>query len=314
MYGGDRSRKETLVSFGFRLPSAIDNRPLKFDEFTERINQVVFISATPSAYELEKSAQVVEQIIRPTGLLDPEISVRPAHGQIDDLVDEVKRRVDHAERVLITTLTKKMAEDLTDYLADLGIKVQYLHSEVHTLDRIEILRDLRLGVYDVIVGVNLLREGLDLPEVSLVAILDADKEGLLRSETCLIQTIGRAARHLQGKVIMYADGESNAMQTAIRETYRRRGIQKEFNEQNGITPASITKAVTEIIESKKVAESRARYSVRADVTENASMDQILLVLADMEREMKRAAKSLDFETAAEIRDEIASLKKQLPSR
>ncbi len=313
MYAGDRSRKETLVDFGFRLPSALDNRPLKFDEFMQRINQVVFISATPGPFEMEHSTRIVEQIVRPTGLIDPEVVIRPTQGQIDDLVNEIKLRVDKGERTLVTTLTKKMAEDLTEYLVDMGLKVQYLHSEVHTLDRMEILRDLRLGVYDIVVGINLLREGLDLPEVSLVAILDADKEGFLRSETSLIQTIGRAARHVEGTVIMYADDVTGSMHRAIGETNRRRALQKAYNEEHGITPASITKAVQGIIEAKKVAESKAHYKVRKTVVEDASLDQIMLVLADLEREMKRAAKDLDFETAAELRDEIIRLKKLVPT-
>ena len=314
MYAGDRSRKETLVEFGFRLPSALDNRPLKFDEFIERVNQVMFVSATPGSYELENSARVVEQIIRPTGLVDPEVQIRSTQSQIDDLVHEIKRRAAKGERTLVTTLTKKMAEDLTDYLVDLDLKVQYLHSEVHTLDRMEILRDLRLGVYDIVVGINLLREGLDLPEVSLVAILDADKEGFLRSETSLIQTIGRAARHIDGTVIMYADDVTGSMHRAIKETNRRRALQKEFNEQHGITPASITKAVRNVIEAKKVADTKSHYRVRTDVPKNAPLDEIMLVLADLEREMKHAAKDLDFEHAAEVRDEIARLKKLLPTR
>jgi len=314
MYAGDRSRKETLVEFGFRLPSALDNRPLRFDEFIGRVNQAMFVSATPSPYELERSAQVVEQIIRPTGLVDPEVEIRSPQGQIDDLIDEIKQRTDRGERILVTTLTKKMAEDLTEYLADMGIKVQYLHSEVHTLDRNEILRDLRLGVYDVVVGINLLREGLDLPEVSLVAILDADKEGFLRSETALIQTIGRAARNIEGKVIMYAEDTTGSMHRAIEETNRRRALQRDFNEQHGITPASVKKAVRDVIESKKVAESRAYYRVRPAIAEDTPLDQIMLVLADLERDMKRAAKELNFEHAAEVRDEIMRLKKLLPVR
>ena len=314
MYAGDRSRKETLVEFGFRLPSALDNRPLRFEEFVERVNQVVFVSATPSLYELAESSQVVEQIIRPTGLVDPEVEIRPPQGQIDDLIGEIKQRTEKGDRVLVTTLTKKMAEDLTEYLADMGIKVQYLHSEIHTLDRNEILRDLRLGVYDVVVGINLLREGLDLPEVSLVAILDADKEGFLRSETSLIQTIGRAARHIDGKVLMYAEDTTGSMHRAIEETNRRRGLQKEFNEAHGITPASVQKAVRNVIEAKKVAEARSYYHVRPTPDDNTPLDQLMLVLADLEKEMKRAAQELDFEHAAEVRDEITRLKKLLPTR
>ena len=314
MYAGDRSRKETLVEFGFRLPSALDNRPLKFDEFIGRVSQIVFISATPGPYELANSAQIVEQIIRPTGLVDPEVEIRPPEGQIDDLIHEIKLRADKGERILVTTLTKKMAEDLTEYLVELGIKVQYLHSEIHTLDRMEILRDLRLGVYDVVVGINLLREGLDLPEVSLVAILDADKEGFLRSETSLIQTIGRAARNIEGRVIMYAADTTGSMHRAIDETNRRRRLQKEFNEEHDITPASIKKAVRHVFEAKKVAEQRSYYTVRPTVSDSTPLDQIMLVLADLEKEMKQAAKELNFEHAAEVRDEILRLKKLLPVR
>ena len=314
MYAGDMSRKQTLVEFGFRLPSALDNRPLRFEEFLERVNQVVFVSATPGPYELANSSQIVEQIIRPTGLIDPEVEIRSPEGQIDNLIDEIKQRTDRGERVLVTTLTKRMAEDLTEYLLDMGIKVHYLHSEIHTLDRNEILRDLRLGVYDVVVGINLLREGLDLPEVSLVAILDADKEGFLRSETSLIQTIGRAARNIRGKVIMYAEDTTGSMHRAIDETNRRRRLQQEFNEQHGITPESVTKAVRDVIEAKKVAETKSYYKVRPTVAEDTPLDQIMLVLADLEKEMKRAAKELDFEHAAEVRDEIMRLKRLLPTR
>ena len=314
MYAGDKSRKGTLVDFGFRLPSAMDNRPLRFEEFIELANQIVFVSATPGPYEHAHSEQTVEQIIRPTGLIDPEVEIRPTEGQIDDLIHEIRMRTDKGERVLVTTLTKKMAEDLTEYLVDLGVKVQYLHSDIHTLDRMEILRDLRLGVYDVVVGINLLREGLDLPEVTLVAILDADKEGFLRSETALIQTIGRAARNIDGKVIMYAEDMTGSMHRAVGETNRRRQIQREHNEKHGITPVSISKAVRSVIEAKKVAETKAHYKVNRTLDENMPLDQLMLVLADMEKEMKRAAKDLDFEHAAEIRDEITRLKKLLPSR
>ncbi len=314
MYAGDRSRKRTLVDFGFRLPSAIDNRPLRFEEFLQHVNQVTFVSATPAPYELEHSAQVVEQIIRPTGLIDPAIEVRPSLGQIDDLVHEVRERTKNGERVLITTLTKKMAEDLTEYMLDIGIKVHYLHSDVHTLDRSEIIRDLRLGVYDAIVGINLLREGLDLPEVSLVAIIDADKEGFLRSETALVQTIGRAARHVEGLVIMYADKMTGSMQRAIAETNRRRQLQREYNEEHGITPVSVKKSIRDIIESKKVAETKAYYKVKHAVSDDTPLDQVMLVMADLERDMKRAAKDLDFEQAAELRDEISRLKKMLPKK
>lgn len=314
MYAGDRSRKETLVEFGFRLPSALDNRPLRFEEFTDLVNQAIFVSATPGPFELEHSEQVVEQIIRPTGLIDPEVEIRPPEGQIDDLIDEIRKRTAQGERILVTTLTKRMAEDLTEYLLDLGIKVQYLHSDVNALDRTEILRDLRLGVYDVIVGINLLREGLDLPEVSLVAILDADKEGFLRSETSLIQTIGRAARNVNGKVIMYAADVTGSMHRAIAETNRRRKIQSEYNMAHNITPASIQKAVRDVIESKKVAETKAHYGTARRATENIPIDQMVTVVADLEREMKRAAKDLDFEYAAELRDEIRRLKKLMPSK
>ncbi len=314
MFHGDMSRKNTLVDFGFRLPSAVDNRPLRFEEFMDRVNQVVFVSATPAPYELSIASQVVEQIIRPTGLVDPEVEIRTPQGQIDDLIGEIKQRTDKGERVLVTTLTKKMAEDLTEYLVDLGTKVQYLHSDVHTLDRNEILRDLRLGVYDVLVGINLLREGLDLPEVTLVAILDADKEGFLRSETALIQTIGRAARNVHGKVIMYAEDITGSMHRAISETNRRRAIQMAFNEEHGITPESVTKAVRDVIQAKMVADNKVHYQVRRDIPEDTPIDQLMVVLADLEREMKRAAKELDFETAAELRDEMMRLKKLLPTR
>lgn len=313
MYAGDRSRKENLVEFGFRLPSALDNRPLRFQEFTELLNQTIFISATPGPYELQHSEQIVEQIIRPTGLVDPEVEIRSPEGQIDDLIDEIRQRTANNERILVTTLTKRMAEDLTEYLLDLGIKVQYIHSDVNTLDRTEILRDLRLGVYDVIVGINLLREGLDLPEVSMVAIIDADKEGFLRSETSLIQTIGRAARNINGKVIMYAADITGSMHRAINETNRRRMIQTKYNEEHGITPAGIQKAVRDVIESRKVSETKAYYNVGSNVSENTPIDQIMTVIADLERDMKRAAKDLNFEYAAELRDEISRLKKLVPT-
>ena len=313
MYAGDQSRKRTLVEYGFRLPSAMDNRPLKFQEFEKLINQVVFVSATPGPYEAGHTQQVVEQLIRPTGLLDPEVEVRPTSGQIDNLIDEIRRRTEKGERVLVTTLTKKMAEDLSEYLLDLGIKVNYLHSEIKTLERTEILRDLRLGVHDVIVGINLLREGLDLPEVSLVAVLDADKEGFLRSGTALIQTIGRAARHISGKVIMYADNVTDSMRRAIDETNRRRSIQLEYNEQHGITPTTIVKAVRDIIESGKAAEGKDGAKTGGHARPGTlTLDQILSEITEMERDMKKAAKALDFERAAELRDEMASLKKHLP--
>ena len=313
MYNGDKSRKGTLVDFGFRLPSAMDNRPLRFEEFEQRIGQAVFVSATPGPYEMKHSSQMVEQIIRPTGLVDPEVEVRPTKGQIDDLIEEIRKRTEQGHRVLVTTLTKKMAEDLSEYLLDLEMKVHYLHSEIRTLERQEILRDLRIGVYDVLVGINLLREGLDLPEVSLVAILDADKEGFLRSETSLIQTTGRAARNVSGKVLMYADRVTDSMRRAIDETNRRRAIQVEYNEAHGITPATIIKAVRDVIESKRVAETKAYYGVGRNVDESIPLDQLMLTLADLEKEMKQAARALEFERAAEIRDEITRLKKLLPS-
>ena len=310
MYAGDQSRKRVLVEYGFRLPSALDNRPLRFGEFEKIINQAIFVSATPGPFEMERSQQTVEQLIRPTGLLDPEVEVRPTRGQIDDLIDEIRRRTAAGERTLVTTLTKKMAEDLSEYLLDLDLKVHYLHSEIKTLERTEILRDLRLGVYDVVVGINLLREGLDLPEVSLVAILDADKEGFLRSETSLVQTIGRAARNVSGKVIMYADNVTDSMRRAIEETNRRRRTQMEYNERHGIAPATISKAVREVIESGRPIDTR-EYGP-AEKTDVTSLDGLLSAVADLESQMKRAAKALDFERAAELRDEIAAMKKLLP--
>lgn len=314
MYAGDRSRKTTLVEYGFRLPSALDNRPLKFSEFEKLINQVVFVSATPGPYEARHSEQVVEQLIRPTGLLDPEIEVRPTTGQIDDLIDEIKRRSEKNERVLVTTLTKKMAEDLSEYLLDLNLKVNYLHSDVKTMERTEILRDLRLGVHDAIIGINLLREGLDLPEVSLVAVLDADKEGFLRDVTSLMQTTGRAARNVSGKVIMYADNITESMRKAIDETNRRRKIQMEYNEKHGITPKTVVKAVRELIESsEKQEDGRNGKPVKSIKPEQLSLEDLIASIEMMEKDMKRAAKDLDFERAAEMRDEISALKKFLPS-
>ncbi|MGH2458548.1 MAG: excinuclease ABC subunit UvrB [Chloroflexota bacterium] len=308
MYHGDRSRKEVLIDYGFRLPSALDNRPLMFQEFERHINQVVFVSATPGPYEHEHSQQVVEQVIRPTGLVDPSIDVRRTAGQIDDLITEIRDRVSRGERALVTTLTKKMAEDLADYLREVGIKVHYLHSEIQTLERIDILRDLRLGVYDVIVGINLLREGLDLPEVSLVAILDADKEGFLRSEGSLIQMIGRAARHVDGRVIMYADNLTDSMKRAISETYRRRKIQLDYNETRGITPVGIQKAIKDIGDRvRAVAESRPTYSVKAAMPR----DEALRLIKDLESQMKTAARQLEFETAALLRDQIAELRQSM---
>jgi len=308
MYEGDKSRKETLVEYGFRLPSALDNRPLRFQEFEERINQVIFVSATPGPYELEKSSQIVEQIIRPTGLVDPAISVRPTKGQIDDLLEEIKIRIDRDERVLITTLTKKMAEDLTDYLKEVGLKVRYLHSEVKTLERMQIIRDLRQGVFDVLVGINLLREGLDLPEVSLVAILDADKEGFLRSERSLIQTIGRAARNVNGQVIMYADRITDSMQAAISETERRRAIQMEYNRVHGIVPQTVQKGIRDVLEATIAAEDKAVYQADRN---KIPKSEIKRMIARLEKEMREAAKNLAFERAAEFRDLIIELKAQL---
>jgi len=308
MYNGDRSRKETLVEYGFRLPSALDNRPLKFKEFEELVNQAVFISATPGPYERKNSRRIVEQIIRPTGLVDPQIELRPVQGQIDHLVGEIRQRVDKNQRVLVTTLTKKMAEDLTAYLKEIDIEVRYLHSDIDTLERMGIIRDLRLGVFDVLVGINLLREGLDLPEVSLVAILDADKEGFLRSETSLIQTVGRAARNVDGKVIMYADRVTGSMRRAIDETERRRKIQLEFNKKHGITPQSIRKAVADVIEATKVAEEEeVPYSVLENVLDGPGAVED--VLGELENEMRQAAAKLDFERAAALRDRIFAVKK-----
>ncbi len=309
MHHGDRSRKEELVKYGFRLPSAVDNRPLTFEEFEQRINQVVFTTATPADYELQHSQQVVQQIIRPTGLVDPEIEVKPVKGQVDDLIGQIKQRVSHGQRVLVTTLTKRMAEDLADYLKQIDIKVTYLHSEIETFERIEILRDLRLGEYDVVVGINLLREGLDLPEVSLVAILDADKEGFLRSGTSLIQTIGRAARHVQGKVIMYADKITDSMQRAIDETNRRRKIQVAYNTEHGIEPLSIIKAVRELIsqQAHALAEERATYNVGQKMPK----DEVARLVRELEKEMKQAAKDLEFEKAALLRDQIFELRQQI---
>ncbi|SHJ35713.1 excinuclease ABC subunit UvrB [Lutispora thermophila] len=309
MYFGDKSRKDTLVEYGFRLPSAYDNRPLNFEEFEKKLNQVIFVSATPADYEKEKSSRIVEQIIRPTGLLDPEIVVKPVKGQIDDLIGEIKQRIDKNQRVLVTTLTKKMAEDLTSYLKELDIKVRYLHSDVDTLERMEIIRDLRLGEFHVLVGINLLREGLDLPEVSMVAILDADKEGFLRSETSLIQTIGRAARNVDGKVIMYADSITDSMRRAINETNRRRKIQSEYNEEHGITPKTIYKAVREVIEATKTGEEIEKYNAKPK--EKINKEEIKSIIEALEQEMKEYAKNLQFEKAAEIRDRIKELKDKI---
>jgi excinuclease ABC subunit B len=309
MYHGDRSRKEVLVEFGFRLPSALDNRPLNFQEWEDHVYQIIYTSATPGPYEMEKSkGHVVEQIIRPTGLIDPEVLVRPVEGQIDDLLGELNRRLERGERALVTTLTKRMAEDLADYLMEMGIKVHYLHSEIQTLERVEILRDLRLGVYDVVVGINLLREGLDLPEVSLVAILDADKEGFLRSAPALIQTIGRAARHVNGTVIMYADNITEAMKNAIDETNRRRAKQNAYNEAHGIEPRSIVKQVRDLTDRvRKVAEERTPYVVSAEMPK----DELAHLIKELEKQMKAAAAELEFEKAAVLRDQIIDLRQQM---
>ncbi len=312
MYEGDRSRKQTLVEYGFRLPSALDNRPQTFDEFLARTPQMVFVSATPGDFERNHSSRIVEQIVRPTGIVDPEVDVRETKNQIDDLMEEIRQRVEREERTLVTTLTKKMAEDLTDYLLEYGFKVRYLHSEIDTLERIQIIRDLRLGEYDVLVGVNLLREGLDLPEVSLVAILDADKEGFLRGETSLIQTIGRAARNVRGKVIMYADKETAAMRSAIHETDRRRAIQVAYNEEHGITPATIQKGISDIsdflMQESKVPGSRGR---RRRDTEGMTAEELRRTIVELEEEMLAAADDLRFEYAAKLRDEIKSLRREL---
>ena len=309
MYHGDMSRKKTLVDFGFRLPSAMDNRPLNFEEYESHVNQVIYVSATPAPFELQRSSATVEQVIRPTGLLDPTLEVKPTEGQIDDLLEQIKLRVERSERILVTTLTKRMAEELADYLSEMGIRNNYLHSDIQTLDRIEILRDLRLGVFDVVVGINLLREGLDLPEVSLVAILDADKEGYLRSNTSLIQTIGRAARHSSGHVIMYADRITDSMQKSIDETSRRRTIQDAFNKAHGIEPRSIQKEVHDITEGiKGISESKTRYEVaRKEMTRS----DMFKVVKDLEVQMKESAKNLQFEKAAQFRDEIYELRRLL---
>ena len=307
MYRGDQSRKETLVEYGFRLPSALDNRPLNFGEFEKRVSQVVFVSATPGPYEMENSSATAEQVIRPTGLLDPFVEVKPVTGQIDDLLDQIDTRVKKGERILVTTLTKRMSEELSDYLKESGIRTQYLHSEIDTLERSEILRDLRMGVYDVLVGINLLREGLDLPEVSLVAILDADKEGYLRSRTSLIQTIGRAARHIDGKVIMYADKMTDSMKNAIEETERRRLIQQSYNEENGITPQGIRKAIRDITERVKSVVEPSREDLINGL--ELPKEDLVRLIKDLELQMKSASKDLEFEKAAIVRDQILDLKK-----
>jgi excinuclease ABC subunit B len=308
MHGGDKSRKEVLVDYGFRLPSALDNRPLNFGEFEERVNQTIYVSATPGPYEYEHSQRIVEQVIRPTGLTDPMIEIKPTKGQIDDLLEQIRIRVEKGERTLVTTLTKRMAEELADYLREVGIRTHHMHSEIDTLERSEILRDLRLGVYDVIVGINLLREGLDLPEVSLVAVLDADKEGFLRSQTSLIQTVGRASRHVDGQVIMYADVVTNSMKRTIDETERRRATQEAHNREHGITPQGIRKTIHDINERvREVAETKAPYVTSSDLP----LDDILRLVKDLEVQMKKAAKNLEFEKAALLRDQVTDLRKVL---
>ncbi len=310
MYHGDFARKQTLVDFGFRLPSALDNRPLSFDEFNQRMNQIVYVSATPADYELQVSRQVVEQLVRPTGLLEPTMEVKPTKGQIDDLLDQIRKRTDAGQRCLVTTLTKKLAEKLADYLVEMGVKTHYLHSEMDTFERVEVLRDLRLGVYDVVVGINLLREGLDLPEVSLVAILDADKEGYLRSVQALVQTMGRAARHIDGHVIMYADVVTGSMQRAMDEIKRRRAIQEDYNREHGITPQGIKKAIKDITERVRtiagVSEERAEYTIG-----NMAREDKARLVDELEKQMKKAAKNLDFERAALLRDRIVELRRDL---
>ncbi|MBO5082924.1 MAG: UvrB/UvrC motif-containing protein, partial [Lachnospiraceae bacterium] len=307
MFAGDRSRKNTLVDYGFRLPSALDNRPLCFEEFESRIDQILCVSATPSEYERTHEILRAEQIIRPTGLLDPEIDVRPVEGQIDDLVSEINKTIAAKNKVLVTTLTKRMAEDLTDYLKEVGIRVKYLHSDIDTLERAEIIRDMRLDVFDVLVGINLLREGLDIPEISLVAILDADKEGFLRSATSLIQTVGRAARNAEGHVVMYADTITDSMRAAIEETNRRRGIQQAYNEEHGITPQTIKKAVRDLISvSKAIAKEELRLEKDPESMSDKELDDLI---AKVEKNMKKAAMELNFETAAELRDKMTELKK-----
>ena len=310
MYNGDRARKEVLVEHGFRLPSALDNRPLTFSEFEKHINQAIYVSATPAEYELSRSPKPIEQVIRPTGLLDPEIEVRPVEGQVDDLIAEIRTKVSKHQRVLVTTLTKRMAEDLTDYLDELNIKVQYLHSGVDTLDRTDILRDLRLGVYDVLVGINLLREGLDLPEVSLVAILDADKEGFLRSAPALIQTIGRAARHVEGKVIMYADHQTKSMNQAISETNRRREIQQKYNQEHGITPTGISKLIAESMRAEVGAESKEAKTAKLNL-KKIPKDEYPALIKDLTAQMELASANLEFEKAADLRDLIAQINQKM---
>lgn len=309
MYAGDRSRKQTLVDYGFRLPSALDNRPLNFEEFESHIDQMMFVSATPSDYEKEHELLRTEQIIRPTGLLDPEVQVRPVEGQIDDLIGEVNKEVENHHKVLITTLTKRMAEDLTDYMKEVGIRVKYLHSDIDTLERAQIIRDMRLDVFDVLVGINLLREGLDIPEITLVAILDADKEGFLRSATSLIQTIGRAARNAEGHVIMYADTITDSMREALDETNRRREIQMKYNEEHGITPQTIKKAVRDLISiSKVIAKEEVRFEKDPESMTKKELEKLI---GEIQKKMQKAAADLNFEAAAELRDKMIELKKQL---
>ncbi len=309
MYHGDQSRKSTLVDYGFRLPSAKDNRPLSLEEFESKINQALFVSATPGPYERDHELLRAEQVIRPTGLLDPSVEVRPVEGQIDDLVSEVNKEIKKKNKILVTTLTKRMAEDLTDYMRELGIRVKYLHSDIDTLERAEIIRDMRLDVFDVLVGINLLREGLDIPEITLIAIIDADKEGFLRSETSLIQTIGRAARNVEGHVIMYADTVTDSMRRAMDETERRRAIQERYNEEHGITPQSIQKSVRELISiSKKVAAEELRLEKDP---ESMSVKELEKLTKDLTKQMKKAAAELNFEAAAELRDKLVELKKLL---
>ena len=309
MFAGDRSRKNTLVDYGFRLPSALDNRPLNFEEFESHIDQMLFVSATPSEYEAAHELNRVEQIIRPTGLLDPEVSVRPVEGQIDDLIGEIHKEIEKHNKVLVTTLTKRMAEDLTDYMREVGIRVKYLHSDIDTLERAQIIRDMRLDVFDVLVGINLLREGLDIPEISLVAILDADKEGFLRSETSLIQTIGRAARNAEGHVVMYADNMTDSMRAAIDETNRRRELQQKYNEEHGITPQTIKKSVRDLISiSKEIAKEEVRFEKDPESMDEKELKKLI---ADVEKKMKKAASELNFEAAAELRDKMVDLKKTL---
>ena len=309
MFAGDRSRKTTLVDYGFRLPSALDNRPLNFDEFEQHIDQMMFVSATPSVYEEEHELLRTEQIIRPTGLLDPQVEVRPVEGQIDDLISEINQEVEKKNKVMVTTLTKRMAEDLTDYMKEVGIRVKYLHSDVDTLERAQIIRDMRLDVFDVLVGINLLREGLDIPEISLVAILDVDKEGFLRSETSLIQTIGRAARNAEGHVLMYADHMTDSMRVAIDETNRRRAIQQAYNEAHGITPQTIKKAVQDLISiSKVIAKEEMKFEKDP---ESMSREELEKLVAKVEKQMRKAAADLNFEAAAELRDQMVDLKKKL---